>query len=348
MKILKKYYGRAPLRIGLAGGGSDIKEHFLNYGGAVTNITINQYAHVFIEENTEKIIEFKSHDLQVDDTYSNIADVKKRIDESSLKLHAMTLIFFCEKFKLEISNIVISSYVDAPPGSGLGSSSTLIVAILMSLADFYRVPITKFEASNYAYEIERVRLGFAGGMQDQFAATFGGCNFLEFKESGNINVTPIEINEQFKREFEYSFALFNIGKSRDSSLIIKSQIEKYKDKKNISNTNELKKFAYRLKDSFILDDIKSVHEIIHKSWIVKKSLSEKISNKKIDDIYDYVIKKGAISYKVSGAGGGGFILVGTKPENKVSIIKGAESNFDISYKNFKIERFGFKGHFRSF
>ena len=342
----KKFYGRAPLRLGLAGGGSDLKEHFLLHGGAVTNITINQYAHVFLEDNNG--LEFRSHDLAICEKYADLNDLKSNIKKSDLTLHCMTVSFLAEKFDMKIDNLKVSSYVDAPPGSGLGSSSTLVVSLLLSIAKFFDIPISKHDAALYAYEIERINIGLAGGMQDQFSAAFGGCNFIEFMKSGEVRATPIMISKNFKREFEYSFSLFNIGQSRDSASIIKSQIESRQNKKNVENTNLLKRYAYNVRDYFLKEDIQSIHSSIHETWKIKKSLSNKISNKKIDEIYDFMLARGAISYKVSGAGGGGFILVGTNPEDKLRVIQDAEFKFNIKYMNFKIESNGFEGHFRRF
>lgn len=343
-----KYYGRAPLRIGLAGGGSDIVEHFSRHGGAVLNITINNYAHVFIEKNDVGKLIFQSHDLGKTENYTDLKDCENLIDKSNLKLHLGALTFISKKYSLNFNSLTISSYVDAPPGSGLGSSSTLMVAIIGSLLEFSKISISKYDLALLAYEIERDHLGLKGGMQDQFSASFGGCNLIEFKKFDDIKVNEVKLSNQFIREFEYSFSLFDLGKSRDSSTIIESQIAGMKTKSNLEDLNYLKEKAYEMKVLVEDGNLLEINNIIQSSWLRKKMLSSKISSKYIDELIDTIYSNGGISCKISGAGGGGFIFVGTPPEKKMSLIKTLKNKYGVEYKNFKIEKEGFLGHFRKF
>ena len=204
----------------------------------------------------------------------------------------------------------LSTYVDAPPGSGLGSSSTLVVAILGAFAEWLGLPLGEYDLAHLAFEIEREDLHMAGGKQDQYAATFGGVNFMEFSQEDNVIVNPLRIREKYLDELAHNLILYHTETSRLSSRIIEQQSN------NVSNRNEttilamhkLKEQAIWMKEALLKGQLDKIGEILDFGWQFKKNMASGITNPLIDEIYSMAIKSGATGGKVSGAGGGGFMF----------------------------------------
>jgi D-glycero-alpha-D-manno-heptose-7-phosphate kinase len=204
----------------------------------------------------------------------------------------------------------LSTFVDAPAGSGLGTSSTLMVAILGAFAEWLKLPLGEYDIAHLAYEIERVDLGMAGGKQDQYSATFGGVNFMEFLKNDKVIVNPLRIKEKYLAELANNLVLYYTETSRLSSVIIKSQQKNVneKNKKSLDAMHKLKEQAVMMKECLLKGNIDEIGNILDFGWRFKKQLALGVSNKLIDDIYDIAIKNGATGGKISGAGGGGFIF----------------------------------------
>ena len=319
---------KAPLRIGLAGGGSDISPYCNIYGGAVVNVTINMYAHCTLKRIEDEII-FRSKDLNVESHHSIRSDISP---EGELKLHRGVYNHFIEKYNNgKQIPLYIETYSEAPIGSGIGSSSTLVVAMIKAFGELFEVEMKPYEIASKAYKIEREELALPGGRQDQYSASFGGFNLMEFK-GDESKVIRLDISDSMKNEFMRSIFLFYTGKSRDSSLIIGDQISN--SKKSIPGClrgmHGLKDCAYTMRDSLHTGDMKGFIKNLVLGWEYKKMTSSYITNPEIEKLVEYILKNGGLVAKISGAGGGGFLTVICEPEKRTHLIeklkaKGGES-----------------------
>jgi D-glycero-alpha-D-manno-heptose-7-phosphate kinase len=299
---------KAPLRISLAGGGTDVSPYCDIYGGAILNATIDMYAYATIEplDNGEIILEsidlrtklqyHSSHTLPIDGKLDLIKAVYNHLVKNFNDNQPLS-------FKL-------TTYVDAPAGSGLGTSSTLVVTVLGAFAEWLKLPFGEYDIAHLAYVIERKDLNLAGGKQDQYAATFGGFNFMEFYENDKVIVNPLRIKPNILNELEMRMLIYYTGKSRLSSKIIENQVENVKSKRSdsIEAMHLLKEQAYLMKNALLKEKLDEIGEILHFGWENKKKMANGITNPIIDEIYEAALKAGATGGKVSGAGGGGYMM----------------------------------------
>ncbi|NLI13613.1 MAG: GHMP kinase [Peptococcaceae bacterium] len=199
---------------------------------------------------------------------------------------------------------------DAPPGSGLGSSSTMVVAILRVLQEWLKISWTQYELAELAYEIERIDLCMTGGRQDHYATVFGGFNLMEFNGS-RVIVNPLIIKAEIIYELEYSILLVYLKGLRDSSNIINEQVENYKNKDQValSAMDRLKEIAVQMKHNLLKGEIKDLGYLLHEEWEHKKKIAKGITNQYIDAVYEEAHRAGAIGGKILGAGGGGYMLL---------------------------------------
>ena len=310
---------KAPLRLGIAGGGTDVSPFSDVYGGSVLNATINLYAHSFLEPlSRENYVEFHAKDLGLRDGF----DLMNSIDiDGPLKLHRAVYKRIMDDFnKGEYIPVHMITYSDAPPGSGLGSSSTLVVSMIEAYKAMLNLPLGEYDIAHLAFEIERIDCGLTGGKQDQYAAAFGGFNFIEFFSDDRVIVNPLRIKKSIINELESSILLFFTGVSRDSDKIINEQIKSLGSSSNkpLDAMKQIKESSYRMKELLLKGDIEGMAAELKASWIAKKNTSSSISNKLIDEIENSVFGAGARSIKISGAGGGGFMMIFAKPEIKSS------------------------------
>lgn len=300
------YRSRAPLRIGLAGGGTDVSPYSDEFGGAILNATISQYALATIEplEDSGIIIQaldrkeeqrFEwSHELPINGKLDLLKGVYNRIQKD---------------YGVPLTNFRLSTYVDAPAGSGLGTSSTLVVAIIGAFAEMLKLPLGEYDIAHYAYEIERKDLCLAGGKQDQYAATFGGVNFMEFYAGDKVIVNPLRIKQEYLNELGNNLVLYFTSTSRESAAIIKEQQRNVVDKneKSIEAMHQLKEQARMMKEALLKGRLHEIGEILDYGFEQKRRMAHNISNSGIEDIYEAAKKAGATGGKISGAGGGGFM-----------------------------------------
>ncbi len=197
------YRSRAPLRIGLAGGGTDVSPYSDVYGGAILNATISLFAHASIEITQENGIFFEAIDRNESQYFQNPNEVTL---DGKLDLLKGVYKRVLKDYGLPVANLRLSSFVDAPAGSGLGTSSTLVVAVLGAFVEMLKLPLGDYDIAHYAYDIERNYIGLAGGKQDQYAATFGGVNFMEFYGNDNVIVNPLRIRQEYINELENNLA----------------------------------------------------------------------------------------------------------------------------------------------
>lgn len=301
------YRSKAPLRLGLAGGGTDVAPYSDLYGGAVLNATINMYAYATIIPRSDGKIVFKSLDNGKYLSYDAAPQLEINGELDLLKGIYNRVV---REFNKEPLSFELSTFVDAPPGSGLGTSSTLVVTILGAFAEWLKLPLGEYDMARLAYEIERVDLNMAGGKQDQYAATFGGVNYMEFFNGEKVVVNPLRIRSEYLDELAYNLVLFNTETSRLSSEIIARQSRNIADKdpSSLDATHKLKIQAMMMKEAVLKGELDRIGEILDYGWQNKKQLAPGITNPMIDELYQTAISSGASGGKISGAGGGGFII----------------------------------------
>ncbi|MBK9792853.1 MAG: dehydrogenase [Sphingobacteriales bacterium] len=311
---------KAPLRIGLAGGGTDVSPYSDIYGGAILNATLSLYAYASIKPREDgkivinaidrnEIIELKSEEELSIDGHLNLAKgVYNRIVKDFIK---------------KPLSFEINTYVDAPPGSGLGSSSTLVVAILGAFVEWLKLPLGEYDIAHLAYVIEREDLKMAGGKQDQYAATFGGVNYMEFYANDKVIVNPLRIKSKFLNELEHNLVLFYTQTSRLSSEIIQQQADNVNAKKSssIDAMHQLKEQSILMKEAILRGEVDNIGKILHDGWMHKKQMADGISNASIDAIYEAALQSGATGGKISGAGGGGFMIFYAPYIHKYELIR---------------------------
>jgi len=327
------YRSKAPLRIGLAGGGTDVSPYCDLFGGAILNATVSLYAYANIEllQEDKIIIEALDRKEQQESDWAKELPI-----DGSLDLLKGVYNHLQKKFGLPKAGFRLSTYVDAPAGSGLGTSSTLVVAIVGAFAEMARLPLGEYDISQLAYKIERVDLKMAGGRQDQYAATFGGVNFMEFFADDKVIVNPLRIKQEYLSELENNLLLYYTSTSRESAKIIEMQSKNVTDKKekSIEAMHQLKQQAQMMKEALLKGRIHEIGEILDFGFRQKRNMAEGISNTLIDDIYDSAKKAGATGGKISGAGGGGFMTFYCPGNTKYKVIEMLErfGGYDKKYQ----------------
>ena len=218
--------------------------------------------------------------------------------------------------------VTVSTTVDAPPGSGLGSSSALVVALVEAFRAYLDLPLGRYDVARLAYDIERKDLGLAGGKQDQYAATFGGINFIEFLPDDRTVVNPLRLNQNVLNEFEASLVVCFTGVSRGSDKIIREQTVGLKKSSAVTlkALHQLKADAMSMKRTMLAGDMRSMAEILARSWTAKKRTAGAVTTPLIDELYELALASGALGGKVSGAGGGGFMMFMVAPEDRLQVI----------------------------
>ncbi len=311
---------KAPLRLGLAGGGTDVAPYSDLYGGAILNATISLYAYATIVPRNDGIIAFHSIDK---DEYIEFGPTTVLPVDGSLSLHKGIYNRIVGEFVRQPLSFTLSTSVDAPAGSGLGTSSTLVVAILGAFAEWLKLPLGEYDLAKLAYDIERIDLGMAGGKQDQYAATFGGVNFMEFSANDKVIVNPLRIKDIYLNELAHNLVLFYTQTSRLSSKIIEAQSANVisKNQKSIDAMHQLKKQSGMMKEALLKGNLDEIGEILDFGWTFKKQMADEISNPLLDELYETAKANGATGGKISGAGGGGFMIFYCPGDNRSRVIE---------------------------
>jgi D-glycero-alpha-D-manno-heptose-7-phosphate kinase len=312
---------RAPLRLGLAGGGTDLSPYCDQFGGAVLNCTIDRYAYCFIEAAADDAVHFVAHDLGVEE---RLARSPAGLETARLAMHAGVYRRMTRDFAEGVlPALKVSTYVDAPPGSGLGSSSALMVAMVEAFRHYFGLPLGLYDVAHIAFEIERLELRLSGGKQDQYAAAFGGANFIEFLAGDRVIVNPLRIPRGVMNELETSLVTCFTGVSRQSDRIIAEQQRHMNaaDTDALDSLHQLKRDAVEMKQALLRGEIGHMAEILNRSWLAKKRTARAVSNSHIETLYDAAMAHGAVAGKVSGAGGGGFFMFIVPPQRRVHLIR---------------------------
>lgn len=315
-----KIRSRAPLRIGIAGGGTDVSPYCDLYGGYVLNATIDRYAYTTITDRDEGL-HFQAQDLEKEEYWDQDAFVPENCE---LKLHAEVYKYMMDKYNNgRLLPLSISTYCDAPVGSGLGSSSTIVVSMLIAFSEYFNISIDDYKLARTAFHIERDICSLQGGAQDQYAAAFGGVNFMEFYSGRKVIVNPLRVKEKILCELESSLLLFFTGISRDSAKIIHAQSSSVLsgNEKSLEAMHVVRDEAKRMKEALLTGDFSAIVSSLKRGWESKKLSSAVVSNEKINRVFEVALAKGALAGKVSGAGGGGFILFFVPLEKRKSVME---------------------------
>ena len=313
---------RVPLRLGLAGGGTDLSPYCDEFGGAVLNTTIDRYAYAIIEPSDDGRVHFVAPDMDLTESFPAELDA---LTSGHLPLHAGVAARMLKAYNGgQVPAMRLTSFVDAPPGSGLGSSSALVVALVEAFQAYLAAPLGPYDVAHLAFEIERIDLGMAGGRQDQYAATFGGVNFIEFHANDRVIVNPLRVPVGILNELETSLVTCFSGVTRRSGDIIAEQQRRMVAHTDpaIDSLHELKSDAMEMKDALLRGQIPRMARLLNKSWEAKKRTAAGISTDTIESLYDRAFAEGAIGGKVSGAGGGGFMMFIVPPERRIAVIRG--------------------------
>lgn len=316
------YRSRAPLRLGLAGGGTDVSPFSDEQGGFVLNASVDLYAQAILEPCSDGFVVFAAADRE---EVVKLIATNALPDLDPLRLHRGIYNRIVRQFNGgNPLSFKLTTFADAPAGSGLGTSSTMVVCIIQVFSEWLNLGLGEYEIAQLAYEIERQELKLAGGKQDQYAATFGGFNFIEFGPGPDrVVVNPLRIKEWVLNELEASTVLFYTGQSRESAKIIEQQIESSKIKlsPSLEAMRALKRDAVAMKEAILQGDLRRYAEILCQSWESKKRLASNVSNPFLNAIYDDAIQAGALAGKISGAGGGGFFMFFVPPEKRMNLIR---------------------------
>lgn len=297
---MRAIHAKAPLRVSFAGGGTDVPPFPEREGGLVLSATINRYAYGALAPRSDNHISLESVDFGLSLNYPADEEIvfDGRLDLAKAAIR-----------KLGRGGYDLFLHSNAPPGSGLGSSSAVMVALIGLLKEFHGRPLTDYDVAQMAFELERNELKIQGGLQDQYASTFGGFNFIEF-EADRVIVNPLRISPDVVHELEHNMLLCFTGKTRASDHIIEHQTERWTggDEQALAGLRAGKQLAVAMKNALLQRRLTEFGELLGAAWEQKKKLSSKITNEFIDSAYDAAIKEGALGGKVTGAGGGGYML----------------------------------------
>jgi len=295
---------KAPLRISFAGGGTDVPPYPQHRGGVVLSATINKYAYGTLIPANDGTLTVQSLDYDVVAKYHSDADL---IYDGKLDLVKAAVRRMLNNEQERGIRLFLHS--DAPPGSGLGSSSAVVVALIGLFKHWLRRPMTDYEIADLAYQIERVDLGIKGGLQDQYAAAFGGFNFIEFI-GDTVIVNPLRVDPAHINELEYNLLLCYTGSTRLSARILDRQIQSYVEQRPdvMEALDALKQITFDMKCALLQGRLRDFGALLHDEWQCKQRLDAHISNEQINELYETARRYGALGGKITGAGGGGYLL----------------------------------------
>jgi len=303
---------RAPLRVSFAGGGTDVPPYPAEKGGLVLSATINRYAYGTLRPREDRQIGIQSLDLDAVASFA-LEEVRPTGDDRLDLVRAAI-----HKLAADSPNgFDLFLHSAAPPGSGLGSSSAVVVTLVGLLSEHMKMPLTSYEKARLAYTVEREDLGLKGGTQDQYAAVFGGFNFMEFR-ADEVIVNPLRIPAETIHELEYNLLLCFTGGTRVSDHIIEDQTNRYQaqESSTLDGLEMQKELATAMKDALLQGNLSEFGGLLDRAWRYKKQMSPKISNEHIDELYEEAMRRGALGGKVTGAGGGGYMLLYCRYDTK--------------------------------
>jgi D-glycero-alpha-D-manno-heptose-7-phosphate kinase len=336
----KIYRSKVPFRISFGGGGTDIPSYTKNHIGAVINTTIRLFTHTSLQLRDDNVVTFEwvNKDEREQHLFSNELDCSY-----GLKLFKATHNHIFKRFNLEPIGYDVVTFQDVPTGSGLGTSSTLIVSLIGVYQELFNLPLGEYDIADMAVQIERVELGESGGKQDQYAAAFGGWNFMEFR-GDEVIVNPLRIKDKVQDELENNIVLYFTNFTRRSSDVLEEQVKNIEDdnETSMSSLHWIAERAKLVKDCLLRGKIDELGEHLSAGFRQKSLLANGITTSEIQQMYDTAIKAGATGGKISGAGGGGFVFFYCPDNTKYNVIKELDK-LNIGYNQpFTFNKFGLR------
>lgn len=316
---------KAPFRLGLAGGGTDVSPYSDIYGGCILNATISLYAYANIEPRNDNKIVFRIPQTNEEYIFDSALELPICNDKADLMKGIYNRIV--KDFVKKPLSFTLTCALEVPFGSGLGTSSTLAVAILGAYAEWLTLPLGEYDLAYLAYLIERIDLKQAGGKQDQYAAAFGGFNFMEFYAEDKVIVNPLRIRNDIINELSNNMLLYYTNSSRNSGDIIEKQQKNVKEQKakSIEAMHKIKAQAYEIKEAILKNDLDQIGHILHEGWTYKRNMADGITTPLFEEIYETAIKAGSTGGKISGAGGGGYVFFYCPGNTRYAVVKALEN-----------------------
>ncbi|MFZ0773638.1 MAG: hypothetical protein ACLP56_05965 [Candidatus Sulfotelmatobacter sp.] len=294
---------RSPVRISFGGGGTDLPPYYEQFGGAVLSAAINKYFYTILGRRSDGRVQVISSDLRVCETWHDIAHMS--LEGSALEIPLAVL----KEMNCDISvDLFLASEI--PPGTGLGSSASVCVNILKTLTTYLRGPLSKYDLAERAFFVARHTLGKHVGKQDEYAAAFGGLNYISFHPDGTTVVEPVEPDSAVLRELQSNLMLFFAGAAHHSWTILQEQEASTRSGNavTVEALHEVKALGAGMRASLERGELHRFGELLHEGWQAKRRVSSKISTPRIDKLYSLALHHGALGGKITGAGGGGFLL----------------------------------------
>ena len=325
---------RSPVRISFGGGGTDLPAYYEQFGGSVLSVAINKYFYTVLTARSDGRIQVISSDLRVFETWHDIA--KANLRGSSLEIPLAVL----KEMNCDIAvDLFLASEI--PPGTGLGSSASVCVNILKTLSTYLQQPISKYDLAERSFHIARHLLGKHVGKQDEYAAAFGGLNFITFHPDGGTLVEPIDLNPALLSELQRNLMLFFTGSAHHSWSILKEQESSTRNQTGgaLEALHEVKALGLRMRTALQQGDLREIGALLHEGWQAKRRISTKISTPHIDELYSLALKHGALGGKITGAGGGGFLLLYCEPDLQADV-REAMRQHDIQEMTFGFDMQG--------
>ncbi len=309
---------KTPFRISFCGGGSDIDDFYKKYGGCVLSTSINRYMyltiHPYFDESKSAL------------RYSRI-EIIKDISEINHSIFHQVL------EDMNIHGVEISSTADVPSGTGLGSSSSFTVGLLHALYCYQGKYVSKERLANEACQVEIEKLGNPIGKQDQYAAAYGGLNFIEFNKDDTVTVSPIIMKNETKKVLKENLIMFYTGITHDANKILAEQKKNIIHKDKTKNLLDMCNLARSMKSSLEENEISDFGKIMNEGWVKKRELAREVSNSRIDELYESAINNGAIGGKLLGAGGGGFLLFYCEKNRQKKLVEALRlKRFDFEFE----------------
>lgn len=295
---------RSPVRISFGGGGTDLPAYYERYGGAILSTSINKYFYSILSRRDDNLVQIISSDLRTMETWEHIAHMNIKGKKLELPLAVLRSVG---------RNVAVNLFMasEIPPGTGLGSSATVCVNLLKALTTYLHIPTSKYDVAEKAFDIARNVLGKPVGKQDEYASAFGGLNFIQIQTDGATTVEPLELPEEVKRELQQNLMLFFTGTARDSGTILREQEQSSQQQRSdaVEALHEIRWLAEKMRRALQAGELNKFGLLLDEAWQCKKRVSNKISNTGIDEMYRLAKERGALGGKITGAGGGGFMLL---------------------------------------
>jgi D-glycero-alpha-D-manno-heptose-7-phosphate kinase len=305
---------RSPVRISFGGGGTDLPAYYEQFGGAVLSAAINKYFYTILGKRSDGRIQIISSDLRVFDTLRDLS--ARQVLGSPLEIPIAVLKELDFSFPVDL---FLASEI--PPGTGLGSSASVCVNLLKTLITYLHRPISKYDLAEKAFFIARNVLGRNIGKQDEYAAAFGGLNYIRFECNGQAHVESVGVSSAFTQELQAHLMLFFTGAAHNSWSILKEQeaATRHHAGSAVEALHEVKALGEKMRDALMRENLESFGEYLHLAWMAKRRVSARISDARIDGLYELARGNGALGGKITGAGGGGFLLLFARPDCQQSV-----------------------------